>query len=103
MQNVPEATVQGAGQQAILAGVPAASQGTVAPLIPNIVKGIYDAVSISIGVTFWVGIFASLLAAAVALLLHDRALVDMDVYPPRVTCHVRAADAFNRRWQLRID
>src|SRR5207248_4278280 len=23
---------------------------------------------------------------------HDRALVDMDVYPPRVTCHVRAAD-----------
>ena len=60
--------------QRILAAVPAQFQAVVAPLIPNIVKGIHEAVSLAIGSTFWVGIAAALIAATATLLLREVAM-----------------------------
>jgi EmrB/QacA subfamily drug resistance transporter len=56
---------------AILNGTPAAFRPVVEPLIPNIVKGIHEAVSISIANTFWVGIVAALIAAGLVVFLHE--------------------------------
>jgi EmrB/QacA subfamily drug resistance transporter len=56
---------------AILAGTPAQFQPVVAPLIPQIVHGIYEAVSLAIASTFWIGIGAALIAAVAALLLRE--------------------------------
>jgi len=57
--------------QRILAAVPPEFQAAVEPLIPAIVKGIYEAISISIGGTFWVGIVAAVLAAGFVLFLRE--------------------------------
>jgi MFS family permease len=58
----------------ILASVPAQFQAIVAPLIPNIVAGIGEAVSLSIASTFWIGIVAALLAAVAGLFLREVAM-----------------------------
>jgi EmrB/QacA subfamily drug resistance transporter len=57
--------------QRILASVPPASQAAIAPLITAIVSGIYQAVSIAIAATFWVGIVAAIVAAAAAVFLPE--------------------------------
>jgi EmrB/QacA subfamily drug resistance transporter len=54
------------------------------PLIPNIVMGIYEALSLAIASTFWIGIGAALLAAAAALLLKEA--------PMRTTFEMEAAE-----------
>jgi EmrB/QacA subfamily drug resistance transporter len=67
--------------QRILASVPAASQAAIAPLIPSIVAGIYEAVSIAIASTFWVGILAAIAAVAFTLFLPEvpmRATFEME-------------------------
>jgi hypothetical protein len=56
---------------AILAGTPDAFKPVVEPLIPNIVAGIHEAVSIAIANTFWVGIVAALTAAVLVVFLHE--------------------------------
>jgi EmrB/QacA subfamily drug resistance transporter len=56
---------------AILAGTPDAFKPVVEPLIPNIVTGIHEAVSIAIASTFWVGIVAALIAAVLVVFLHE--------------------------------
>ena len=58
----------------ILAEVPAPFQAAVAPLIPAIVNGIHEAVSLAIASTFWVGIAAAIVAAASTLLLREVAM-----------------------------
>ena len=55
----------------ILATVPAGLQASVAPMIPGIVSGIHEAISIAIASTFWVGIGGALIAAAFVLLLRE--------------------------------
>jgi MFS family permease len=54
---------------AILAATPAQFQPVVAPLIPNIVAGIYEAISLGIASTFWIGIAGALIAAVSTLFL----------------------------------
>ena len=56
---------------AILKGTPEAFRPLVEPLIPNIVKGIHEALSIAIANTFWVGIVAALIAAVLVVFLHE--------------------------------
>ncbi|HEY8989677.1 MAG TPA: hypothetical protein VIM39_11700, partial [Candidatus Limnocylindrales bacterium] len=55
----------------ILASLPDAVKPTVEPLIPNIVAGIHEAISIAIASTFWVGIFGAVIAAVFVLFLHE--------------------------------
>jgi EmrB/QacA subfamily drug resistance transporter len=55
----------------ILAGTPDPFKPVIEPLIPNIVGGIHEAISISIANTFWAGIVAAVLAALLVLLLHE--------------------------------
>ena len=55
----------------ILAGTPDPFKPLIEPLIPNIVAGIHEAISISIANTFWAGIVAAVLAALLVLLLHE--------------------------------
>ena len=55
----------------ILAAVPDAFKAVVQPIIPNIVHGIHDAVSIGIASTFWIGIAGAFIAAVLVLLLHE--------------------------------
>ena len=55
----------------ILAAVPAQFQPIVAPLIPAIVQGIGEAVSLAIAGTFWIGIAGALIAAAAAFFLQE--------------------------------
>jgi EmrB/QacA subfamily drug resistance transporter len=55
----------------ILAGTPDAFKPIIQPLIPNIVGGIHEAISIAIANTFWAGIVAAVLAALLVLLLHE--------------------------------
>jgi EmrB/QacA subfamily drug resistance transporter len=55
----------------ILAGTPDPFKPIIEPLIPNIVGGIHEAISISIANTFWAGIVAAVLAALLVLLLHE--------------------------------
>jgi EmrB/QacA subfamily drug resistance transporter len=71
---------------AILAGTPAQFQAVVKPLLPNIVAGIHEALSVSIASTFWIGIAAALIAAVACLFLREtpmRTTFEMeDVEPP---------------------
>jgi EmrB/QacA subfamily drug resistance transporter len=53
----------------ILENVPEPFRALVAPLIPNIVAGIYDAFALAIASTFWVSIGAAVLAAVLILFL----------------------------------
>jgi len=53
----------------ILAGVPEALRAQVEPLIPAIVSGIHGAFSLATASTFVIGIFATLVASAVVLVL----------------------------------
>jgi EmrB/QacA subfamily drug resistance transporter len=55
----------------ILAGTPDAFKPVVEPLIPNIVHGIHEALSIAIASTFWVGIIAAAIAAILVVFLHE--------------------------------
>ena len=55
----------------ILNATPEAFRPVVEPLIPNIVEGIHEAVSISIANTFWVGIVAALVAAVLVVFLRE--------------------------------
>ena len=55
----------------ILASVPASQQAAIQPLIPQIVAGIYEAVSIAIASTFWVGIVAAVVAAFFIIFLPE--------------------------------
>jgi EmrB/QacA subfamily drug resistance transporter len=55
----------------ILATVPDQFKALVEPLIPNIVAGIHEAISLAIGSTFWIGIGGALIAAAAVLLLKE--------------------------------
>ena len=65
--------IQGTGDLGarILASVPPQFQAQVAPLIPAIVQGIHEAISVSIAATFWVGIIAALAAAVFVLFLRE--------------------------------
>jgi len=56
---------------AILAAMPEAARGQVAPFVPAIVDAIYQAFSIATANTFLLGIGASLLAAAAVLFLRE--------------------------------
>src|SRR3954452_496475 len=56
---------------AILAATPEAARATVEPLIPAIVAGIHDAVSIATSATFTLGIGAAVVAAGLVLLLRE--------------------------------
>ncbi|HEX8940020.1 MAG TPA: MDR family MFS transporter [Candidatus Limnocylindrales bacterium] len=55
----------------ILADVPAQARAFVEPFIPQIVKAIFEAVSISIGQVFWFGVAASLLGLVAALAIKE--------------------------------
>ena len=55
----------------ILESVPEAFRAIVEPLIPNIVQGIYQAFSIALASTFWVGIIGAVVAAVLILFLHE--------------------------------
>jgi EmrB/QacA subfamily drug resistance transporter len=72
----------------ILAAVPPDQQAFVQPLIPSIVHAIYEAVSIAIASTFWVGIAGALLAAGLVLFLREkpmRATFEMGAPAPDAT------------------
>jgi len=67
--------------QRILATVPTGQQALVQPLIPGIVQAIYDAISIAIAASFWVGIGAAIVAVVVVVFLPEvpmRATFEMD-------------------------
>ncbi len=69
----------------ILASVPPQFQAQVEPLIPAIVQGIHEAISISIAATFWVGIIAAIAAAVFVLFLREepmRATFEMPAPEP---------------------
>ncbi len=55
----------------ILAAVPEPARAAVEPLIPGIVHAIYEAFSIALASTFWVGIVGALIGAVVVLFLHE--------------------------------
>ena len=55
----------------ILASVPEAFRSAVEPLIPNIVAGIYQAFSIALASTFYLGVAGALIAAAFVLFLRE--------------------------------
>jgi EmrB/QacA subfamily drug resistance transporter len=55
----------------ILAAVPEQFRALVEPLIPNIVKGIHEAFSISLASTFWIGIAGAIVAAALCAFLRE--------------------------------
>ncbi len=55
----------------ILATVPPDQQAAVAPMIPAIVQGIHEALSVAIASTFWIGIAGALIAAFFVLFLKE--------------------------------
>ena len=57
--------------QRILASVPAAQQPQIAPLIPAIVHAIYEAFSIAIAATFWVGVVGAVIAVIAVAFMHE--------------------------------
>jgi EmrB/QacA subfamily drug resistance transporter len=57
--------------QRILAAVPADQQALVQPMIPGIVQAIYDALSIAIAGSFWVGIAAAIVGAVLVIFLPE--------------------------------
>ncbi len=65
--------LQGTGDlgQRILASVPVDQQALVQPLIPGIVKAIYESVSIAIASSFWVGVVAAIVAVIVVVFLPE--------------------------------
>jgi EmrB/QacA subfamily drug resistance transporter len=72
----------------ILANTPVAVRAQVEPYVDAIVKSIYEAVSIAIASTFWVGIVAAVLAAFCVLFLKEepmRAPVVVDESVPMTT------------------
>lgn len=71
--------------QRILASVPAEQQALVQPMIPGIVQAIYDAFSIAVAASFWVGIGAAIVAAVVVVFLPE--------LPMRATFEMDAGDA----------
>jgi EmrB/QacA subfamily drug resistance transporter len=71
--------------QRILASLPPDAQAAIAPLIPQIVQGIYQAFSISLANSFWVGIVAAVIAAIAVLFLREepmRTTFEMDGSAP---------------------
>jgi EmrB/QacA subfamily drug resistance transporter len=80
--------IQGTGDLGarILAAVPPQFQAQVEPLIPAIVQGIHEAISVSIAATFWVGIVAAIAAAVSVLFLREepmRATFEMPSEAPQ--------------------
>ena len=57
--------------QRILASVPPAQQPQIAPLIPAIVHAIYEAFSIAIAATFWVGVVGAVIAVIAVAFMHE--------------------------------
>ncbi len=57
--------------QAILANVPAQVKTAVEPLVPNIVTGIHDAISLAIASVFWLGVITAVAAFVAALLMRE--------------------------------
>jgi EmrB/QacA subfamily drug resistance transporter len=55
----------------ILAAAPPEAQEFLRPLIPGIVKGIHDAVSLATAGAFWIGIASAILAALLVLFLKE--------------------------------
>jgi EmrB/QacA subfamily drug resistance transporter len=55
----------------ILASVPAPARSSIAPLVPQIVDGIHQAFSISLGSTFWVGIVGALIGLVCLVFLKE--------------------------------
>jgi hypothetical protein len=55
----------------ILAKVPAQFHDVVAPLIPNIVHGIYQAYSIAVGSVYQIGMFTTIAALVVAFAMKE--------------------------------
>ncbi|MHB1475770.1 MAG: MDR family MFS transporter [Dermatophilaceae bacterium] len=58
------------GQQ-ILAIVPAGARQSVEPFVPKIVTSIYEAISLSIGFVFWLGLAASVLALLAVFVIRE--------------------------------
>jgi hypothetical protein len=58
----------------ILAGVPAEAKALVEPLIPQIVLGIHQAMSLAIANSMWLGVIAAMISVGVALLIPEVAL-----------------------------
>ena len=58
----------------ILASLPADARPFVEPLIPNIVAGIYQALSLAIAGSLWLGVIAAFAAAGVSLFMHELTL-----------------------------
>ena len=66
--------------QRILASVPQEQQPQIAPLIPAIVHAIYEAFSIAIAATFWVGVVGAVIAViAVAFMREEPMRTTFDV------------------------
>jgi EmrB/QacA subfamily drug resistance transporter len=59
---------------AILAAIPAAAQGAVAPFIDQIVEGIHQAFSLAVAQTFWIGVGAAVISAISAAFMVEHAL-----------------------------
>ena len=57
--------------QRILASVPPAQQPQIAPLIPAIVHAIYEAFSIAIAATFWVGVVGAVIAVIAVAFMRE--------------------------------
>ena len=57
--------------QRILASVPPAQQSQIAPLIPAIVQAIYEAFSVAIAATFWVGVVGAVIAVIAVAFMHE--------------------------------
>ena len=57
--------------QRILASVPPAQQPQIAPLIPAIVHAIYEAFSVAIAATFWVGVVGAVIAVIAVAFMHE--------------------------------
>ena len=59
---------------AILAAIPAAAQGAVAPFIDQIVDCIHQAFSLAVAQTFWIGVGAAVISAISAAFMVEHAL-----------------------------
>ena len=57
--------------QRILASIPPAQQPHIAPLIPAIVHAIYEAFSVAIAATFWVGVVGAVIAVIAVAFMHE--------------------------------
>jgi MFS family permease len=58
----------------ILAGIPGTARPLVEPYLPQIVRGIYEALSLGIANTMWLGVIGALIAAALTLALREAPL-----------------------------